>query len=90
MVHCSYCLHLSRMGEHLLAVHIADGVDTLDSSLVISIDRDTLAFIIFYACIYEVCLYTMLTTCSHQDEVCIDVSKVFNSSLHLEGDAPLL
>ena len=76
MVHGADGLHLSGMGEHLTAVDVADGVKPF-AYLEILID----------ICI---ALHTRFAACGHQDDVSIDVGDVFNSGLHLEGDALLL
>ena len=82
-------LHLSGMSQHLLAIHIANSIDAINSSLEVLIYSYPLALIILNASIGEVSLHTRLSASSHQNYIGIDISDILNSSLHFEGDALL-
>ena len=89
MVHGTYSLHLCCMGQHLLAIHIANGIDTFYGSHEVLIYSYSLALIILNASIGKVCLHTRLSACSHQDYISINICDILYSSLHLESDALL-
>ena len=78
------------MSQHLLAIHVANGIDSLDGRLKVLVHRHALTLVVLDASLSEISLHTRLTTCGHQDDVGIDISHVLYSRLHLEGDATLL
>ena len=90
MVYGTYGLHLCRMGQHLPTVGIADGVDIGDGLIVI-IYRDSALWSEGDADGFEVqACGTWFTTCSHQDDISLEICNVLYGSLHLKGDASLL
>ena len=90
MVNSTDGLHLCSMSQHLTPVYIANSVNSLNSSFKVLISLNTLTLIELYASIGKIGLNTGFATCSHQDDIGIDIGDVLDSSLHLESDAALL
>ena len=92
-------LHLSSMCQHLTAVNVANGIEgsltprtlrkerelemVVNGNGAILLQRDAQRLDV------KTCR-TGFATCSHQDDISIDIGNMFYGRLHLKGDAFLL
>ena len=74
------------MGQHLLTIHVTNGIDAFLRCLKVFIHLDARTLIILNASIGEVGLYTRFPARSHQDYISIDICDILYGSLHLEGN----
>ena len=100
MIDSADSLHLSSMSKHLTTIDITDSIDALNGSLVVFVNTDTFALIVFETSIGEVGLNTRFATCGHEDNVGLyalrltflilkehlAIDNLFYATLHIEGD----